>query len=54
MNGSNSRVGIDALAWLIEQTFDGDPSQSLLANLHDRRGEDWNAMVILTGTQRDL
>jgi uncharacterized damage-inducible protein DinB len=37
-------VAIDTLAWLIEDVFEGDPSQSLLANLRDIREEDWNAL----------
>jgi hypothetical protein len=41
MKKSTSRVAIDTFAWLIEMAFDGDPSQSLLANLHDLREEDW-------------
>ena len=44
MNASNSRVAIETLAHLIEKAFDGDPSHSLLANLHDLREEDWTAM----------
>jgi uncharacterized damage-inducible protein DinB len=40
---SNSRTAIDTLAWLIEEAFDGDPSHSLLANLHDLREDDWTA-----------
>lgn len=43
MNASNSHLAIDTLAWLIEEAFDGDPSHSLLANLHDLREEDWTA-----------
>jgi uncharacterized damage-inducible protein DinB len=45
MNGktAGSRIAIDTLAWLIEEAFDGDPSHSLLANLHDLREEDWTA-----------
>ena len=43
MNPSNSHLAIDTLAWLIEEAFDGDPSHSLLANLHDLREEDWTA-----------
>ena len=42
-SGSESRVRIDTLAWLIEEAFDGDPSHSLLANLQDLREEDWTA-----------
>jgi uncharacterized damage-inducible protein DinB len=41
MNTSLSRTAIETLAWLIEEAFDGDPSHSLLANLHDLREEDW-------------
>ena len=44
MNTALSRTSIDILVYLIEQAFDGDPSHSLLANLHDLREEDWNAM----------
>jgi uncharacterized damage-inducible protein DinB len=43
MIASNSRTGIDTLAWLIQEAFDGDPSHSLLANLQDLREEDWTA-----------
>jgi uncharacterized damage-inducible protein DinB len=40
---NNSHTGIDTLAWLVEEAFDGDPSHSLLANLNDLREEDWTA-----------
>jgi uncharacterized damage-inducible protein DinB len=43
MGVSTSRTAIDTLARLIEEAFDGDPSHSLLANLHDVREEDWAA-----------
>jgi uncharacterized damage-inducible protein DinB len=43
MNASPSRTAIDTLARLIEEAFDGDPSHSLLANLHDLREEDWTS-----------
>jgi uncharacterized damage-inducible protein DinB len=43
MDASNSHTAIDTLAWLIEEAFHGDPSHSLLANLHDVREEDWTA-----------
>ena len=43
MTSSASRVAIDTLARLTEEAFDGDPSHSLLANLHDLREEDWTA-----------
>ena len=49
MNTSLSRTAIDTLAWLAEEAFDGDPSQSLLANLRDLREEDWTAMRRETG-----
>ena len=49
MTASSSRTAIDALAWLIEEAFDGDPSHSLLANLHDLREEDWTARVAGSG-----
>jgi uncharacterized damage-inducible protein DinB len=45
VNASNSHLAIDTLAWLIEEAFDGDPSHSLLANLHDLREEDWTATL---------
>ncbi len=41
---SSSRTAIETLAWLIEDAFQGDPDQSLLANLRDLRGEDWAAL----------
>ena len=37
---ASSHVVIDTLAWLIEDAFEGDPSHSLLANLHDLQEED--------------
>ena len=40
---NNSRTAIETFAWLIEDAFDGDPDQSLLANLRDLREEDWTA-----------
>ena len=52
MNNPSSRVAIDTLAWLIEEAFDGDPSHSLLANLHDLREEDW--MAIPAGSGRSI
>lgn len=42
---NTSRIAIDTLARLIEEGFDGDPSHSLLANLHDLREEDWTATL---------
>ena len=41
---SASRAAIDTLAWLIEEAFQGDPHQSLLANLDRLRDEDWTAL----------
>ena len=40
----SSRVAIDTLVWLIEDAFQGDPDQSLLANLRDLREQDWTAL----------
>ena len=40
----NSHTAIDTLAWLIEDAFEGDPDQSLLANLRDLKEEDWTAL----------
>jgi uncharacterized damage-inducible protein DinB len=45
MNNSLSHTAIDTLARLIEEAFEGDPSHSLLANLHDLREEDWTATL---------
>jgi hypothetical protein len=39
----NAHTAIGTLAWLIEEAFEGDPSHSLIANLHDVREEDWTA-----------
>jgi uncharacterized damage-inducible protein DinB len=43
VSASKSRIAVDTLAWMIEEAFNGDPSHSLLANLHDLREEDWTA-----------
>ena len=43
-NPSASSAAIDTLAWLIEEAFQGDPHQSLLANLGRLRDEDWTAL----------
>lgn len=48
----NSRAALDTLVWLIEQAFDGDPSHSLLANLHDLRAADWLATP--SGSNRSI
>jgi len=52
MNVSTSRIAVDTFACLIEEAFDGDPSHSLLANLHDLREEDWTAT--LSGSGRSI
>lgn len=39
-----SRTALDTLAWLIHDAFEGDPDQSLLANLRDVSDEDWIAL----------
>ena len=52
MNTFDSRVGIETLAWLIEEAFEGDPSHSLLANLRDLREEDLTAN--LPGSGRSI
>lgn len=43
-NPANSHTALDILAWLIEDAFEGDPDQSLLASLRDVREEDWTAL----------
>ena len=48
----SSRAALDTLVWLIEQAFEGDPSHSLLANLHDLREEDWTATP--SGSHRSI
>jgi uncharacterized damage-inducible protein DinB len=40
----HSRTVIETLAWLINDAFEGDPDQSLLANLRDLREEDWTTL----------
>ena len=41
---ARSRTAIATLAWLIEDAFEGDPSHSLLANIHNLPDEDWTAL----------
>ena len=41
-----SRAAIDTLAWLIHDAFEGDPDQSLLANLRDLSEKDWTALPV--------
>src|SRR4026208_2346383 len=43
---SSSRTAIDTLAWLIHDAFEGDPDQSLLANLRDLSAKDWTALPV--------
>jgi hypothetical protein len=50
MDGSHG--AIDTLAWLIEDAFQGDPDQSLLANLRDLRDDDWLALP--SGASRSI
>jgi len=44
MNLPSHRSGIQMLCWLVEQAYDGDPHQSLLANLRKLRDQDWTAL----------
>jgi uncharacterized damage-inducible protein DinB len=47
MSGHSSfrnRTGLDTLLWLIADAFDGDPHQSLMANLRKLREQDWTAV----------
>jgi DinB family protein len=39
-----THIAVDTLAWLIEEAFEGDPDQSLLANLRDLQEDDWTAL----------
>ena len=41
---TGSRIALEALVWLTEEAFQGDPDQSLLANLRGLREEDWTAL----------
>jgi len=40
----SSRIALETLASLIEDAFNGDPDQSLIANLRDLGDEDWTAL----------
>ena len=42
---AQSRTAIDMLAWMTQDAFDGDPDQSLIANLRDISDKDWNALL---------
>ena len=48
----SSRIAIETLAWLIEDAFNGDPDQSLLANLRDLVDEDWTTLS--SGASRSI
>jgi uncharacterized damage-inducible protein DinB len=43
--GSPLDTRIETLCWLIEEAFEGDPDQSLLASLRDVRDDDWTRLV---------
>jgi uncharacterized damage-inducible protein DinB len=43
---TGSRTAIETLAWLTEEAFEGEPEQSLLANLRDLREEDWTTLPL--------
>lgn len=49
---AHSRVTIETLAQLIEDAFEGDPDQSLLANVRNLRDEDW--LVLPPGASRSI
>ena len=49
---STSRIAIETLAWLIEDAFEWDPTQSLMSNLRDLREEDWTALP--AGAERSI
>ena len=40
-----TRTALDTLVWLIHDAFEGDPDQSLLANLRDVTDEEWTALL---------
>ena len=48
----HSRTGIDTLAWLIQDAFEGDLDHSLLANLRNVTDEEWAALP--TGAGRSI
>jgi uncharacterized damage-inducible protein DinB len=49
---AESRVGIETLARLGEDAFEGDSDESLLANLRDMRDGDWTSLP--TGGERTI
>lgn len=48
----HSRTAIETLVWLIEDAFQVDPDQSLMANLRDLREDDWTALPM--GASRSI
>jgi hypothetical protein len=48
----HSRTTIETLAWLTEDAFEGDPDQSLMANLRGLGEEDWLALPV--GASRSI
>jgi len=52
-NGNlSSRTILDTLVWLSDDAFQGDPSHSLLANLHDLKENEWTRLP--TGAGRSI
>ena len=45
-NPASSHTALDTLAWLIDDAFEGDPSQPHMANIHALRDEDWIALPL--------
>ena len=43
-DAAHSHTAIDTLVWLSEDAFEGDPAQSLLANVRELRDEDWTGL----------
>lgn len=46
------RTAVETLAWLIEDSFEGDPDHSLMANLRDLKDENWTALP--PGAERSI
>lgn len=44
-----SSTSVATLIWLIEDAFQGDPNQSLMASLRELRDEDWTAIPLDAG-----
>jgi hypothetical protein len=49
---AHARTALNALIWLIEEAFEGDPDHSLLANIRDLREDEWTALP--TGANRSI